>query len=117
VVYSGDVLYGGRLLAVLPVSRVSGWIGAFERLRAFPDARFVPGHGTPGKLADFEQPTYSYLTALKTHMDAAVESGTDLSDAVASFDQSPWKDLADFDELAGRNAHQSYLEAEAASFQ
>jgi len=116
VVFAGDVLYGGRLLAVLPVSRVSGWIGACERLRGFPDALFVPGHGTPGKLADFEHPTYAYLMALKTHMDAAVESGTDLSDAVASFDPSPWKDLADFGELAGRNAHQTYLEAEAASF-
>jgi hypothetical protein len=40
-----------------------------------------------------------------------------LSDAVASFDPSPWKDLADFGELAGRNAHQTYLEAEAAAFQ
>ena len=117
VVYAGDVLYGGRLLAVLAVSRVSGWIAAFEQLRGFPDARFVPGHGAPGKLADFEHPTYAYLTALKTHMDAAVESGTDISDAIATLDQSPWKDLADFDELAGRNAHQTYLEAEAASFQ
>jgi glyoxylase-like metal-dependent hydrolase (beta-lactamase superfamily II) len=117
VIYAGDVLYGGRLLAVLPVSRVSGWIGAFDRLRGFPDGVFVPGHGTPGRLADFEHPTYAYLTALKTHMDAAVECGTDLSDAIAGFDQSPWKDLADFNDLAGRNAHQAYLEAEAAGFQ
>lgn len=117
VVYAGDVLYGGRLLAVLPMSRVSGWIAAFDRLRDFPDAVFVPGHGSPGKLADFEQPTYAYLTALKTHMDAAAESGTDINDAIASLDQSPWQGLADFSELAGRNAHQSYLEAEAAAFQ
>jgi glyoxylase-like metal-dependent hydrolase (beta-lactamase superfamily II) len=117
VVYAGDVLYGGRLLAVLPVSRVSGWIAAFDRLRSFPDAVFVPGHGSPGRLADFEQPTYAYLTALKTHMDAAVESGTDINDAIANLDQSPWQGLADTPELAGRNAHQSYLEAEAATFQ
>jgi glyoxylase-like metal-dependent hydrolase (beta-lactamase superfamily II) len=117
MVYAGDVLYGGRLLAVLPASRVSGWIAAFDRLRGFPDARFVPGHGVPGTLADFEHPTYAYLTTLKTHMDAAVEAGTDLSDAITTLDQSPWKGLADFDELAGRNAHQAYLEAEAASFQ
>jgi glyoxylase-like metal-dependent hydrolase (beta-lactamase superfamily II) len=117
VVYAGDVLYGGRLLAVLPVSRVTGWISAFERLRAFQEAVFVPGHGAPGKLADFEHPTHAYLAALKTHMDAAVEAGTDISDAIAGFDQSSWKDLADFGELAGRNAHQTYLEAEAAGFQ
>jgi glyoxylase-like metal-dependent hydrolase (beta-lactamase superfamily II) len=117
VVYAGDVLYGGRLLAVLPVSQVAGWIGAYERLRAFPDRVWVPGHGTPGQLADFEHPTHAYLTALKTHMDAAVASGTDLNDAIAGFAPSPWKDLADFAELAGRNAHQTYLEAEAAAFE
>ncbi len=74
VVYTGDVLYGGRLLAVLPVSRVAGWISAFDRIREFGDVQFVPGHGAPGKLADFEEPTYRYLTTLKSHMDAAVET-------------------------------------------
>lgn len=47
LVYAGDVLYGGRLLAVLPVSRVDRWIEAFDKLRAFDDALFVPGHGMP----------------------------------------------------------------------
>jgi glyoxylase-like metal-dependent hydrolase (beta-lactamase superfamily II) len=117
VVYAGDVLYGGRLLAVLPVSRVDGWISAFDRLRELGDVQFVPGHGESGKLADFEEPTYRYLTTLKSHMDAAVESGADLQEAISSLDQTPWQPLADFDALAGRNAHQTYLEREAASFE
>lgn len=53
LVFAGDVLYGGRL-AVLPESRTDGWITAFDRLRAFDDAWFVPGHGPPGPLGDFE---------------------------------------------------------------
>jgi glyoxylase-like metal-dependent hydrolase (beta-lactamase superfamily II) len=113
VAYAGDVLYGGRLLAVLPVSRVSGWIDAFDRLRTLPGGVFVPGHGAPGRLADFEHPTYAYLTTLKSQMDTAVASGTDINDAIASLDQSPWQGS----ELAGRNAHLSYLEAEDAAFQ
>lgn len=117
VVYAGDVLYRGRLLAVLPASRVDGWISAFDRLREFGDVQFVPGHGAPGKLADFEEPTYRYLTTLKSHMDAAVETGTDLQEAISNLDQTPWQHLADFDSLAGRNAHQTYLEREAASFE
>ncbi len=116
VVYAGDVLYRGRLLAVLPASRVDGWIAAFDALRAFDDALFVPGHGEPGKLSDFEQPTYEYLTTLKSHMDRALEDLMDLQDAIGSLDQSPWQGLADFDALAGRNAHQTYLEREAAAF-
>lgn len=117
VVYAGDVLYGGRLLAVLPISRVDRWIAAFDQLRAFDDSIFVPGHGMPGKLTDFEDSTYKYLTTLKTHMDDAVEQGNDLQEAIRSSDQSDWQHLADFEALAGRNAHQTYLEREAASFE
>ncbi|MCB1862304.1 MAG: MBL fold metallo-hydrolase [Gammaproteobacteria bacterium] len=117
VVFAGDVLYGGRLLAVLAESRVKGWIEAYEGLREFGDFRFVPGHGEPGILAEFEHPTFEYLTTLKQHMDQAVDEGIDLQDAIRSLDQSPWKDLADFDALAGRNAHQAYLQSEAAAFE
>lgn len=117
VVFAGDVLYGGRLLAVLPVSHTGGWIDAFERLRDFGDARFVPGHGQVAPLSEFERPTLDYLTALKTHMDAAVEEGTGLQDAIEGLDQSAWQHLADFEALSGRNAHQTYLEREAAAFE
>lgn len=117
VVYAGDVLYGGRLLAVLPVSRVDGWIAAFDRLKEFDDVIFVPGHGDPGKLGDFESSTYTYLTTLKDHMDEAVEQGVDLQDAIGSLNQSDWEHLADFEALAGRNAHQTYVEREAAAFE
>jgi len=74
LVFAGGVLYGGRLLAVLPVSRTDGWIAAFEGLNAFGEARFVPGHGDVGALADF-------------------------------------------DALAGRNAHQADLERGSAVFE
>ena len=117
VVYAGDVLYGGRLLAVLPQSRTDGWIAAFDQLRDLGDVLFVPGHGPPGPLADFEPSTYRYLTTLRAHMDGAVAEGRDLQDAIAGLDQAPWRDLADFDALAGRNAHQTYIEREAAAFE
>lgn len=117
VIFAGDVLYGGRLLAVLPVSRVDGWIAAFDALRTYQDVLLIPGHGEPGKLADFEHSTYQYLTTIKTHMDDAIDRGLELQEAIDSLDQAPWKDLADFDALAGRNAHQTYLEREAAAFE
>lgn len=117
VVFAGDVLYAGRLLAVLPVSRVDGWIAAFDALREFGDMLFVPGHGEAGKLVDFEHPTHKYLTALRSHMDEAVEQGDDMQDAIDGMNQGEWRQLADFDALAGRNAHQVYLEREAAAFE
>ena len=117
LVFAGDVLYAGRLLSILSDSRVQDWIQAFERLREFGAVKFIPGHGEPGPLSAFEHSTHAYLTALKGHMDQAVEEGTDLQDAIASYDQSPWKGLADFQALAGRNAHQAYLQSEAAAFE
>lgn len=116
VVFPGDVLYGGRLLAVLPESNVEGWITAFEELREFGDVQFVPGHGEPGPLSAFEHPTFDYLTTLKQHMDKALEDFVGLQEAIDTLDQSAWSDLEDFESLAGRNAHQTYLQSEAASF-
>ena len=117
VIYAGDVLYGGRLLAVLPVSSVDGWISAFDTLKAYGDVRFVPGHGKPGSLADFEHATYEYLSTLKSYMDEAVDQGVGLQDAIDGLDQSAWSKLVDFEALAGRNAHQLYLQREAAMFE
>jgi glyoxylase-like metal-dependent hydrolase (beta-lactamase superfamily II) len=115
--FAGDVLYRGRLLSLLSESDLRGWLAAYERLRTLDAALFVPGHGEPGALADFDQPTRDYLAALKDHMDAAVEDGVDLQDAIAGFDQAAWSGLADFDALAGRNAHQAYLQSEQAAFE
>jgi glyoxylase-like metal-dependent hydrolase (beta-lactamase superfamily II) len=114
--FAGDVLYGGRLPALLPDGSVKGWIAAFERLSGANAAVFVPGHGEPGRLADFDQPTLAYLTRLKNHMDKAVKDGDDIEKAKAGFDASAWKQLANFSELNGRNAYQAYQESEADGF-
>lgn len=115
-VFAGDILYGGRLLALLPDGHVTEWIAAYDKLRNLKAKQFVPGHGQVAPLRAFEQPTYRYLTALKAHMEKAVKQGVDASAAMASFNSAPWKKLANFDELAGRNASLAYLEAEADGF-
>lgn len=115
-VFAGDILYSGRLLAVIPDGHVTQWIAAYDGLRSLKAKRFVPGHGEVAPLSAFEQSTYHYLNALKSHMDKAVKGGTDATTAIASFNSAPWKKLANFDELAGRNASLAYLEAEADGF-
>ena len=115
-VFAGDILYSGRLLALLPDSHVTQWIAAFDTLRVIPAKKIVPGHGKVASLNAFEHPTYRYLTALKSHMDMAVKNGTSANEAMASFDASAWKSLANFEELAGRNASLAYLEAESDGF-
>jgi glyoxylase-like metal-dependent hydrolase (beta-lactamase superfamily II) len=115
-VFAGDVLYAGRLPAILPDSNVTGWIAGFERLRGIDAAVFIPGHGQPAPLAAFEQPTLAYLKALKSHMDAAFKAGLDPSAAVRRFDASPWRQLVNFTELSDRNAALAYLESEREGF-
>ncbi len=115
-VFAGDVLYAGRLPAILADSSVTGWIAGFERLRGIDASVFVPGHGPPGTLATFEQPTLAYLKGLKSHMDAAFKTGIGPSDAVRKFDVTPWRHLANFSELSDRNGSLAYLESEREGF-
>ena len=117
LVYTGDILYSGRLLSVQSVSNVKHWIEAFDRLKQFNNVLYVPGHGQPGKLKDFEFSTHQYLTLLLTHMDKMVDEGIDLQEAIEKLDQSKYSKLANYEDLAGRNANLTYVEREAASFE
>lgn len=117
VVFAGDVLYSGRLLAILSDGSMAGWLEAYGLLEnAYADAQFVPGHGEPGMLSTFEHPTHDYLRALWDHMYEAADIGSGMQSAIHSFDASPWQDLADFDDLAPRNSNLAYQEAELALF-
>lgn len=116
VVYAGDILYSGRLPAVIDGGNVKAWIKTFDALKQFGDATFVPGHGKPAKLSAFEFSTRQYLVLLRDHMAKAVEQGKDQQDAMASLNQSRFSKLANYEELAGRNASFAYLEAEAETF-
>ena len=116
VVYAGDVLFSGRLLAILPDGKVTSWLQAYEKLATFGDVTFIPGHGPPGKLTTFDFPTRDYLKLLYDHMGKKIEAGADIQEAISSLDQSRFKSLADFDSLAGRNASWTYLERESEFF-
>ena len=116
IVYAGDILYSGRMLAVREGGNIDQWMQTYDYLKRFGAATFVPGHGKPAPLSAFKQPTYDYLSLLHAHMTAMVEQGVDLQDAIARLDQSAFANLANSSDLAGRNAHRAYLEAESAAF-
>jgi len=116
VVYAGDILYAGRLLAVVPGGNAKAWIQTFDALKTFGDATFIPGHGKPAKLGAFTFPTRDYLVLLNDYMAQKVEEGVGMDDAIKGLDQSRFAKLANFEELAGRNASWVYLEREAESF-
>lgn len=116
VVYAGDTLYSGRLLAVLNDSHVKSWIQAYDSLQRFGDVTFVPGHGEPNRLAAFDFPTRQYLQMLYDHMANMVGQEVDGDEAIRRLDQSAYQHLVNFDELAGRNASWTFLQVEQELF-
>ena len=116
VIYAGDTLYSGRLLAVLPDSNVKEWIATYRKLRQYKNHTFIPGHGEPAGLEAFDISTLSYLTLLHTHMTRCIDEGLDALDAIKSLNQDAYSKLANFKQLAGRNASWAYLQAEEQSF-
>ncbi len=116
VVYSGDIVYGSRLLSVVEDSNVAQWIDTYQKLKQFKDHTIIPGHGDPGPLADFDFSTLSYLKLLQQHMTAQVEQDAGANAAIKSLDQSAYSNLVNFKLLAGKNASWSYLQAESAAF-
>jgi len=117
LVFTGDVLYGGRLLAVLPDSNVKQWIASFNALKKYGKAKLIPGHGQPGYLNDFTFSTLDYLTLLQGHMTKSIDADMETQDAINTLNQTAYRKLVNFEQLAGRNASWAYLEAEKAAFE
>ena len=117
IVYAGDILYAQRLLAVRADGNIKSWISVFDQLKHYGKATFIPGHGQPGPLKDFDFPTRQYLDMLLTHMDKMIDQGVDAQDAISKLDQSRFSKLANYEGLYGRNANLAYLEREQAAFE
>ena len=116
VVFAGDVLFGGRLLALLPDGNVKEWIHGYQQLRALHAETFIPGHGQPGILSDFDHPTLGYLTLLSTAMDKAVQQSLDVNTAMDTINDQAWQKLENYQALSKRNAYQAYLESQEGVF-
>jgi glyoxylase-like metal-dependent hydrolase (beta-lactamase superfamily II) len=110
VLFSGDIIYVDRMLAVIPISSTAGWIEAFDATVALSPKVIVPGHGKPTDIVKAKRETRDYLVLLRESARKAVDNLVDLNDFVNNLDQSKFKHLANFDELARRNANMTYVE-------
>ena len=112
ILFTGDIVYTDRLLAILPISSTRHWLASFAEVELLAPRRIVPGHGELADLATARAQTRDYLLALRAHMKKAVDDGTDLSAAVSSFDAKPFMHLLNAAELMPGNASRAYLEIE-----
>jgi glyoxylase-like metal-dependent hydrolase (beta-lactamase superfamily II) len=114
--FAGDLVFTGRLMAVLPFGSTLGWVTALERATALAPTRVVPGHGQPGTVADANRDTRDYLVHLRAEAKRIFEGGGTIDDAVGKVDQSRFKALQNFDLLAKRNMNIVFQEIEKELF-
>jgi len=117
VVFSGDLIFGGRLpfLGGGDVNTKS-WLAGLKYLQSLkPEPRFViPGHGTasddPVKDIAF---TRDYIEFLRTNMAAEIEELNTFEEAYSHIDWSKYKQVPTFEAANRRNAYQVFLQVES----
>ncbi len=113
VVFSGDILFDGRIPFLGDNVDTRNWLNGIERLGAMdpPPTMIVPGHGpatedASGAIAFMR----GYITKLRDSMGAAVRNLAPFEQAYADTDWSEYRDLPAFDATHRRNAYNVYLE-------
>lgn len=116
ILFTGDIVYTERMLAIIPISHTGGWVQAFDKLAALKPRVIVPGHGRPTDLKRAKKDTRDYLVHVRASVKKILDDGGSLQDAVDRTDQSKFRYLANHDLLSRRNANQVYLELEKEAF-
>jgi glyoxylase-like metal-dependent hydrolase (beta-lactamase superfamily II) len=111
VLFSGDIVYVGRMLGIGSQSNSRSWIEVFNAMAAFSPAKIVPGHGPVSTMEQARSDSLKYLVDLRRKVADFMDAGGGIEN-IGSLDQSEFSHLADYDELKGRNAQQVFQEME-----
>ncbi len=112
LVISGDMAFHERMLPIFEHTMTSDWIetweNEFEELQA---TYVIPGHGHPTNMDQVRRYTRDYLIYLRGKVGAHLENGGGLAEAYY-VDQSPYRNLDTFEELATKNAGRVFEQME-----
>jgi len=111
VLFSGDIVYVGRLLGIGSQSNSRSWVEVFRGMARFRPVHVVPGHGPVSTLSAARADTLDYLVWLRDTVAAFMDAGGGIED-IGTLDQGAFAHLANFDQLKGRNAQQVFQEME-----
>jgi len=111
VAFTGDMVYVDRLLGISEVSSLNDWLDSFAVLESLAPRHVVPGHGAATTLGQAKKDTRDYLLNLQGGIRRIIRDGKGDRAAVA-IDQSQWSGLANFEQLARRNALAAYYQLE-----
>ena len=100
VMFSGDIVYIGRMLGVGAQSDSASWVSVYETMAGYAPDSLVPGHGHAATLQRATADTYDYLVFLRSQVRQFFDTGGDIAN-IGSLDQSRFSYLENFDTLAG----------------
>jgi len=115
VIIAGDIAFHQRMLPVFPETKTLRWVETFDLFVATGAKHVIPGHGEPTDMTTVTTQTKGYLTFLQDHARKLLDEDLGLEEAY-EIDQSAYRHLDTFEELAKKNAGRIFQELEADSF-
>jgi glyoxylase-like metal-dependent hydrolase (beta-lactamase superfamily II) len=114
VIFTGDLVYVDRLVAMLPWSSVRNAQQAFRAMEKLAPKHIVPGHGQVCDLATARRDSGDYYDFLNNVIGAAASDMEPMSDVLNQYTRLPaFEHLEHFDDLHRANMNRTYLEYEA----
>ena len=112
LVIAGDMAFHERMLPIFPETIVAEWLETWDnKFEALNATYVIPGHGHPTNMAQVRRYTRDYLLHLRKVVGDLMDEGGELKDAFY-VDQSQYKNLDTFEQLATRNAGRVFEQME-----
>ncbi len=113
VMFSGDLVYMERMLAIHPTSDAAAWQQSFHVIADMQPQHIVPGHGGPADLAGAKRDTGNYLDWLTANVRAAIKDWKEIDETINALSDAPqFMHLKHYESWHRRNIHQTYLQFE-----
>ncbi len=114
VVFTGDLVYVDRMLAVLPQSNVSKGRQAFKAMAALKPVHIIPGHGRVCDLAKAQRETGDYYEFLVNTIGAAAKDMEPMDVVIDRYADLPaFRHLENYDALHRTNMNRVFTEFES----
>ena len=115
VIIAVDMAFHQRMLPIFPETETLKWVETFDLFVATGARHVIPGHGEPTDMATVTRETKDYLIYLQDEARKLLDDDLGLDEAY-QIDQSAYRHLDTFEELAKKNAGRIFQELELDSF-
>ena len=112
LVIAGDMAFHERMLPIFEDTMTADWLETWDNeFEALNATYVIPGHGHPTNMDQVRRYTKDYLEYLRGKIAEHIDAGGDLTSAYY-VDQTPYKSLDTYEELATKNAGRVFEQME-----